>query len=219
MIFFVQIITGSQDSTIRLWDIRAGTTKATLTNHKKSVRAMVAHPKVRMFASASPDQIKEWKGENATFVQTLTGHNTIINALAANEDGVLVSGGNNGTMHFWDWMTGYNFQRLLAPVQPGSMDNEAGIFAMTFDRSGSRLITAEADKTIKIYKEDDEAVSVMSLFSTRAFKDAGLQVTDTNLCISHVFHIDQISNELIKLGFLLRQNFVFLKWTCARTLI
>ncbi len=32
---------------------------------------------------------------------------------------------------------------------------------MTFDNSGSRLLTAEADKTIKIYKEDDEAVSLI----------------------------------------------------------
>lgn len=42
-------------------------------------------------------------------------------------------------------------------MQPGSMDSEAGIFSMTFDHSGSRLITTEADKTIKIYKEDDTA--------------------------------------------------------------
>jgi len=28
---------------------------------------------------------------------------------------------------------------------------------MCFDQSGTRLITAEADKTIKVYKEDDEA--------------------------------------------------------------
>jgi pleiotropic regulator 1 len=34
-----------------------------------------------------------------------------------------------------------------------------GINVMTFDQSGSRLLTCEADKTIKIYKEDDEAVS------------------------------------------------------------
>ena len=67
--------------------------------------------------------------------------------------------GDNGTMHFWDWRTGYNFQRSQAAVQPGSLDSEAGIFAMTFDQSSSRLITCEADKTIKIYKEDDEAVS------------------------------------------------------------
>ena len=67
---------------------------------------------------------------------------------------------DNGTLHFWDWKTGYNFQRVQAAVQPGSIDSEAGIFVLRFDKSGSRLITGEADKTIKIYREDDSAVGV-----------------------------------------------------------
>ena len=66
---------------------------------------------------------------------------------------------DNGTIHMWDWRTGYNFQRIHAAVQPGSLDSESGIFACVFDHSESRLITAEADKTIKVYKEDDTAVS------------------------------------------------------------
>jgi pleiotropic regulator 1 len=37
------------------------------------------------------------------------------------------------------------------------MDSESGIFSMIFDQSGSRLITTDADKTIKIYKEGDTA--------------------------------------------------------------
>ena len=73
---------------------------------------------------------------------------------------------DNGSMYFWDWKTGYNFQRTQAAVQPGSLDSEAGIFSMTFDMSGSRLITTEADKTIKIYKEDDTAVSFSFLPSS-----------------------------------------------------
>lgn len=77
--------------------------------------------------------------------------------MAVNEDGVLVSGADNGTMFMWDWKTGYNFQRIQAPVQPGSMDSEAGIFSMTFDQTGTRLLTTEADKTIKVYAPDDTA--------------------------------------------------------------
>lgn len=70
-----------------------------------------------------------------------------------------LSPGDNGSLHFWDWKTGYNFQKLQTTVQPGSLDSEAGIFMATFDHSGCRLLTAEADKTIKIYKEDESAVS------------------------------------------------------------
>ncbi|BES98088.1 Pleiotropic regulator 1 [Nesidiocoris tenuis] len=152
-----QVITGSHDCTIRLWDLAAGKSLATLTNHKKSIRAVVFHPTLYMFASASPDNLKQWKCPNGEFIQNLTGHNAIVNCLAVNPEGVLASGADNGTLHCWDWRTGYNFQRLQAPVQPGSMDSESGIFALTFDQSGSRLITTEADKTIKIYKEDDTA--------------------------------------------------------------
>ena len=47
------------------------------------------------------------------------------------------------------------------------MDSESGIFSMTFDQSGSRLITTEADKTIKIYKEDDTAVSYLLTYSIK----------------------------------------------------
>ena len=58
---------------------------------------------------------------------------------------------------FWDWTSGNNFQAGQTIVQPGSMESEAGIFACGFDASGSRLLTAEADKTIKFWKEDANA--------------------------------------------------------------
>uniref|UniRef100_A0A8C7XB06 Pleiotropic regulator 1 n=1 Tax=Oryzias sinensis TaxID=183150 RepID=A0A8C7XB06_9TELE len=152
-----QVITGSHDSTIRLWDLIAGKTRATLTNHKKSVRTLVMHPRQYTFASGSADNIKQWMFPDGNFIQNLSGHNAIINTLAVNSDGVLVSGADNGTIHMWDWRTGYNFQRIHAAVQPGSLDSESGIFACVFDHSESRLITAEADKTIKVYKEDETA--------------------------------------------------------------
>ena len=71
---------------------------------------------------------------------------------------------DNGTLYFWDWKTGYNFQRIQSTVQPGSIDSENGIFALTWDQSGSRLLTAEADKTIKIYKEDESAVNYLNYY-------------------------------------------------------
>lgn len=49
------------------------------------------------------------------------------------------------------------------------MDSEAGVFAMAFDHSGTRLITAEADKTIKLYREDDTAVRIFLGFLRNIF--------------------------------------------------
>ncbi|EYC39292.1 hypothetical protein Y032_0664g1315 [Ancylostoma ceylanicum] len=152
-----QVVTSSHDATVRLWDLAAGRSMCTLTHHKKSVRSLVLHPRLYMFASASPDNIKQWKFPKGEFMQNLSGHNAIVNSLVCNEDGVLVSGGDNGSICFWDWRSGFCFQRIQTKPQPGSIDSEAGIYAMCYDKTGLRLITGEADKTIKMYKEDDEA--------------------------------------------------------------
>jgi pleiotropic regulator 1 len=74
-----------------------------------------------------------------------------------NKDGVLVSGADNGSLYFWDYKSGYNFQQVNSAVQSGSLSSEAGIFAIKFDHSSTRMITAECDKTIKMWKEDENA--------------------------------------------------------------
>lgn len=152
-----QVITGSLDSQVRMWDLAAGKTMGTLTHHKKGVRALAVHPKEFTFSSASAGSIKQWKCPEGALMQNFEGHNSIINTLAVNEDNVLFSGGDNGSMGFWDWKSGHRFQTLDTTAQPGSLEAEAGIMTSTFDRTGLRLILGEADKTIKIWKPDDEA--------------------------------------------------------------
>ncbi|KAK4127138.1 WD40 repeat-like protein [Parathielavia appendiculata] len=152
-----QVITGSLDSTVRMWDLAAGKTMGVLTHHKKGVRALTTHPTEFTFATGSTGSIKQWKCPEGAFMQNFEGHNAIINTLAVNEKNVFFSGGDNGSMSFWDWKSGYRFQALDTTAQPGSLDAESGIMSAAFDLSGSRLICGEADKTIKIWREDPNA--------------------------------------------------------------
>ncbi|KAF1956142.1 pre-mRNA-splicing factor prp46 [Byssothecium circinans] len=152
-----QVITGSMDSTIRLWDLAANKTMAVLTHHKKSVRALSIHPTEFTFASGSAASIKQWKCPEGAFMQNFSGHNAIINTLSVNEDNVMFSGADDGSVSFWDWKTGHRFQSTDSIAQPGSLDAEAGIMCSTFDKTGLRLITGESDKSIKIWKQDEQA--------------------------------------------------------------
>ncbi|KAG4131830.1 hypothetical protein ERO13_D09G239000v2 [Gossypium hirsutum] len=142
-----EVVTGSHDTTIKFWDLRYGKTMSTLTHHKK-----------HSFASASADNIKKFSLSKGEFLHNmLSQQKTIINTMAVNEDGVMATGGDNGSLWFWDWRSGHNFQQAHTIVQPGSLDSEAGIYALSYDVTGTRLVSCEADKTIKMWKEDETA--------------------------------------------------------------
>jgi len=152
-----QVISTSLDGTVRMYDLAAGKTMGVLTHHKKGVRGLCIHPKEFTFATASTGAIKQWKCPEGALMQNFEGHNSIVNTLAVNEDNVMFSGGDDGSVGFWDWKTGHRFQTTAAVAQPGSLDAEAGVFCSTFDQTGLRLITGEADKTIKVWKQDEDA--------------------------------------------------------------
>eukprot|EP00592_Proboscia_alata_P007043 CAMPEP_0194355324 /NCGR_PEP_ID=MMETSP0174-20130528/3257_1 /TAXON_ID=216777 /ORGANISM="Proboscia alata, Strain PI-D3" /LENGTH=516 /DNA_ID=CAMNT_0039124559 /DNA_START=15 /DNA_END=1565 /DNA_ORIENTATION=+ len=155
-----QIITGSYDATIKLWDLAAGKCRTTLTHHQKSVRALAQPSYENTFVSGAADVLKKWTGKEGRFIKNLNGHRAMVNGLALNDDGVLVSGGNDGSIRFWDYESGYCFQKSETIAQPGSLDAENGIFVTEFDQTGTRLLTGEADKTIKIWKQDEDASEV-----------------------------------------------------------
>lgn len=163
-----QIITGSHDATIRLWDLAAGKSLTTLTHHKKSVRALCKPSFESTFVSADADGLRKWRCRDGRFLRRFLRDDDdgvvdrrksaeIVNALAVNDDGVVVSGGDDGTLRFWDHGSGRCFQNTATVAQPGSLDAENGVYAAAFDGTGTRLVTCEADKTVKIWREDETA--------------------------------------------------------------
>ena len=61
------------------------------------------------------------QSRDGKFLQNLSSHNSVINALSINEDGIIASGGDDGTLHFSDYKTGYNFQKIKSVAQPGEL--------------------------------------------------------------------------------------------------
>ncbi|KAI3818566.1 hypothetical protein L1987_12376 [Smallanthus sonchifolius] len=160
------LLTGGRDSVCRVWDIRSKMqvyalpahgdtvckTMATLTHHKKSVRALAQHPTKDSFASASADNIKKFSLPRGEFLHNMLSWENITHTCGNSK-----YTGDNGSLWFWDWKSGHSFQQSQTIVQPGSLDSEAGIYALSYDITGSRLVTCEADKTIKMWKEDENA--------------------------------------------------------------
>ncbi|CRG99904.1 golgi organization and biogenesis factor, putative [Plasmodium relictum] len=158
-----QIISGSQDKMIRLWDLNNGKCRIALTHHKKSIRSLSIHPFEYSFCSCATDNVKVWCGSDAEFDRNITGFNSIINCSLIKQDSyfsdssILILGSNNGQLHFYDWTSGYKYDTLTNKVVPGTVECENSTLAMAFDKSESRLITTHGDKSIKIWKENEDA--------------------------------------------------------------
>jgi pleiotropic regulator 1 len=88
-----QIITGSSDSTVKLWDLAAGKCMTTLTHHKKGIRAVAINHSNFTFSTASTGSIRQWNSPNGDLIQNLDKQKSVINTLSINQDQVMVSGG------------------------------------------------------------------------------------------------------------------------------
>lgn len=153
-----QVVSCSADATVRLWDITAGKTLKVLTHHKRSVRDIGIHPGEFSISSACTDDIRSWKLPEGQLLTNFQSEKTgIINTLSINQDDVLFAGSDNGALSFYDYKTGHKYQQLDTTEIPGSLESERGILTSTFDQTGLRLITGESDKSIKVWKQDQDA--------------------------------------------------------------
>ena len=103
------LISGSEDRTIKMWNLNTGSCINTLRSHNHYVDALVFIPVTRELVSGSWDRtIKVWDTTSGACLKTLKGHSSLINSLVlananANE---LVSSSYAGHVKIWDLTRG-----------------------------------------------------------------------------------------------------------------
>ena len=129
-----RVVSGSEDRTLKVWDLESGQVLQTLSGHGDWVRAVAVTPDGQRAVSGSRDDtLKVWDLASGKELQTLSGHQGNVHAVALTPGGKrAVSGSADATLKVWDLERGQEIRTL------GRMSPElAGI--IEFDRFSYRL--------------------------------------------------------------------------------
>jgi len=136
-------VSGSEDNTLKLWDLESGEELRTLEGHTGFVGVITVTPNGRRAVSGSVDNtLKLWDLESGEELRTLEGHSGEIRAVAVTPDGRLaVSGSNDNTLKVWDLESG----EVLASYSGESVISECSIA-----QNGVTIIAGEPSGKVQI---------------------------------------------------------------------
>ncbi|EMR89727.1 putative vegetative incompatibility protein het-e-1 protein [Botrytis cinerea BcDW1] len=139
------IASGSDDTTIRLWDVATGESLQTLEGHWRSVKSVAFSPDGKMIASGSSDNtIRLWDISTGKSLQTLEGHSNRVNSIAFSPNGKMIaSGSSDNTIRLWDISTGESLQTFEGHSQL--------VDSIAFSPDGKVVASSSDDTTIRFW--------------------------------------------------------------------
>jgi WD40 repeat protein len=131
-------LTGSCDTTARLWDIATGNSIATLQGHTGPIYVVAFSPDGTKALTGSWDHTAcLWDVATGNLIATLQGHTTPISSVAFSPDGTkAVTGSWDSTARLWDAATG----NQLTILQQSHDTEFVGPIALTFSKDSTKIL-------------------------------------------------------------------------------
>ena len=136
---------GSEDMTIRLWQLQTGKLIGILRGHSAPITGLAFSQNGKILISSSEDKtIKIWQLQTGKSIFNCTGHRDSITAITLSPDGqTLASCSSDQTIKLWHLKTGQEITTLKG--------HERWINCLAFSPDGTQLATGSDDETIKIW--------------------------------------------------------------------
>jgi WD40 repeat protein len=165
-----KIVSGSWDTTIKIWNGKSLELLKTLNGHSDTVWSVSWNHDGRLIASGSGDKtIKIWDSSGYK-LQTLRGHSDWVQSVAWNHNSSkIVSGSNDETIKVWHWTksTFYLWNGRMTWKILKTLKCHSRVFSVSWNHDGSRILSGSWDHQIKIW--DSSTGIVLKILSDQSY--------------------------------------------------
>ena len=159
-----QAVSGSEDKTLRLWDLEGSKLPFVLEGHLNAVRTLAVTRDGRHAVSGSEDNtLRVWDLESNRPPRVLEGHSGAVYAVAVTDDGrIAVSGSDDKTLRVWD-LKGNKLPRVLE-------GHSGAVYAVAVTPDGRIAVSGSRDNTLRVWQlEGDQPPLVLEDRSNRVW--------------------------------------------------
>jgi WD40 repeat protein len=139
------LVSGSDDQTVRIWNLENGESLHILEGHQGAVSDVVFSPDNKTMASCGEDQtIRIWNFQDAHVIQALKGHTSTVLSLAFSPDGKFIASASfDKTVRLWEIRTGE-----LVRTYEG---HQRHVTSVAFSPNGMNIASASEDHTLRLW--------------------------------------------------------------------
>lgn len=174
-------VTGSSDSTIKVWDLASLQMKATITGHIMGVRALAVLTKYPYLFSGSEDKtVKCWDLERTNHpsgcqIRDFYGHVGGIYAMALHPElDLLFTGGRDQVIRAWDIRS-----KTEVMVLPGHRSDISSIVSQIGD---PQIVSSSMDSTIRLWDIRKQTTSLALTHHTKSIRLMVLHPEEMTMC-------------------------------------
>jgi WD40 repeat protein len=143
-----QALSGSDDNTLRLWDVATGQELRRCEGHTNGVTSVAFSPDGRQALSGSGDRtLRLWDVATGQELRRCEGHTNTVTSVAFSPDGrQALSGSSDDTLRLWDVATGQELRRFEGHTNK--------VTSVAFSPDGRQALSGSWDKTLRLWDVD-----------------------------------------------------------------